>query len=305
MAGENLDDLRAFLAVARERSFTRAAVRLGVSQPALSQTVKALEARLRVRLLTRTTRSVAPTAAGERLLQTIGPLFDGIDAGLAALTEARDKPAGTLRITTSEHGAETALWPALERLLPEYPDINVEVVTEDTLRNIVAERFDAGVRLGEHLEKDMVAVRIGPEIRMAVVGTPAYFAGHPAPRRPEDLAAHKCISLRHQTRGDAHPWEFDKAGRQVNVRVAGQLVLSSLSLIRRAALAGLGLAYVPEDQIQADVREGRFVRVLDDWCEPFPGYHLYYPSRHLHSAAFAVLVEALRHRDGPEASRRS
>jgi DNA-binding transcriptional LysR family regulator len=296
MPRENLNDLTAFLAVARERSFTRAAIQLGVSQPALSQTIRDLEARLRIRLLTRTTRSVAPTAAGERLLQAIGPHFAGIEAGLAKLTELRDKPAGRIRITTPEHAAETALWPALETLLVDYPDITVEIVTEDILRNIVTERFDAGVRLGEYLEKDMIAVRIGPEMRMAVVGSPAYFANRSTPRRPEDLAAHKCISLRRPTRGDSHPWEFDKGGREVKVRVAGQLVLSSLSMIRRAALAGLGLAYVPEDVVQADVQKRRLVRVLENWCEPFPGYHLYYPSRHQHSAAFAVLVEALRYR---------
>lgn len=296
MMRENFNDLTAFLAVARERSFTRAAVQLGMSQPALSQTIKDLEARLGVRLLTRTTRSVAPTAAGERLLQTIGPHFDGIDAGLAMLTELRDKPAGTVRITAPEHGAEAVLWPALETLLVDYPDINVEVVTEGNLTNIVTERFDAGVRLGEHIEKDMVAVRIGPEMRMAVVGAPAYFASRSRPRRPNELAAHKCINLRRPTRGDYYPWEFDKAGREVKVRVEGQLVFTSLSLIRRAALSGLGLAYLPEDQVQADVQEGRLVRVLDDWCEPFPGYHLYYTSRHQHSAAFTVLVEALRYR---------
>jgi len=296
MVRENLNDLTAFLTVARERSFTRAAVKLGVSQPALSQTIKDLEARLGVRLLTRTTRSVAPTPAGERFLQTVGPHFDGIEAGLATLTEMRDRPAGTIRITASEHGAETALWPALEKLLFDYPDINVEVVTEDNLRNIVAERFDAGVRLGEHLERDMVAVRIGPEMRMAVVGTPTYFMNQPVPRQPHELSAHNCISLGRPTRGGNHSWEFDKAGREINVRVTGQLVFTSLSLIRRAALSGLGLAYLPEDRVQEDIREERLVRVLDDWCEPFPGYHLYYPSRHHHSAAFTVLVEALRYR---------
>jgi DNA-binding transcriptional LysR family regulator len=271
-------------------------MRLGVSQPALSKTLRELEARLGVPLLTRTARSVAPTPGGERLLQTIGPHFDGIEAGLATLTELREKPAGTIRITAPEHGAETALWPALKTLLMDYPDINVEVIIEDILRNIVADRFDAGVRLGEHLEKDMVAVRIGPEMPMAVVGTPEYFASHPRPEQPDHLAAHKCINLHRPTRGDTLPWEFDKTGRSVKVRVEGQLVLSSLSMIRRAALAGLGLAYVPEDQARADVQEGTLVRVLDDWCESFPGYHLYYPSRHQHSATFAVLLEALRYR---------
>ena len=291
---ENLNDLVAFLAVARERSFTRAAVRLGVSQPALSQTVRDLEARLGVRLLTRTTRSVAPTEAGERLLQTIRPHFEGIEAGLAALRDVRDRPAGTIRITASEHGAQT-IWPALETLLAEYPDINVEIVSEDILRNIVADRFDAGVRLGESLEKDMVAVRVGPEMRMAVVGSPAYFAGRSKPELPEDVTFHNCISLRRPTRGDTHPWEFSKDEREVKVRVTGQLVLSSLAMIRRAALDGFGLAHVPDDVVQDDVRNGRLVQVLEDWCEAFAGYFLYYPSRHQHSAAFAVLIEALRH----------
>ncbi|GEP06952.1 LysR family transcriptional regulator [Methylobacterium oxalidis] len=296
MARGNMNDLMAFLAVARERSFTRAAAQLGVSQPALSQTVRDLEARLGLRLLSRTTRSVAPTEAGERLLRSIGPHFDGIEANLAALTELRDKPAGSVRITAPEHAAETVLWPALEKLLPDYPDINVEVVTEGSLTNIVTERFDAGVRFGEHIEKDMVAVRIGPDVRMAVIGTPAYFAARLRPRQPEDLTAHRCINLRRPTRGGFYPWEFEKSGREVNVRVEGQLVFTSLALIRRAALAGLGLAYLPEDQVEADVAEGRLVRVLDAWCEPFPGYHLYYPSQRQHSRAFAVLVEALRHR---------
>lgn len=202
----------------------------------------------------------------------------------------------TIRITASEHGAETVLWPALEGLLVDYPDINVEVATESNLTNIVTERFDAGVRIGERIEKDMVALRIGPEMRMAVVGTPAYFVQRSKPRRPDELAAHRCINLRRPTRGDHYPWEFDKAGHEVKVRVEGQLAFISLSLIRRAALPGLGLAYLPEDQVQADVAEGRLVRVLDEWCEPFPGHHLYCPSRHQHSAAFAVLVEALRYR---------
>src|SRR4051794_1976096 len=296
MARGNVNDLIAFLAVARERSFTRAAARLGVSQPALSQTVRELEARLGLRLLARTTRNVAPTEAGERLLRSIGPHLDGIEAGLAALTALRDKPAGSVRITAPEHAAETVLWPALEKLLPDYPDINVEVVTEGSLTNIVTERFDAGVRFGEHIEKDMVAVRIGPDVRMAVVGAPAYFAARSKPKRPEELTAHRCINLRRPTRGGFYPWEFEKAGRELNVRVEGQLVFTSLSLIRRVALAGLGLAYLPEDQVQADVAGGRLVRVLDAWCEPFPGYHLYYPSRRQHAPAFAVLVEALRHR---------
>lgn len=304
-ARENVNDLIAFVAIARDRSFTRAAAQLGVSQPALSRTMRGLEARLGLRLLARTTRNVAPTEAGERLLQSIGPHFDGIEAGLAALTELRDKPAGTVRITASEHAAETLLWPVLERLLPDYPDINVEVVTENRLTNIVTERFDAGVRIGEHIEKDMIAVRIGPEMRMAVVGAPTYFAQRSKPKRPEELAAHRCINLRRPTRGDYYPWEFDRAGRGLKVRVEGQLVFTSLSLIRNAALAGLGLAYLPEDQVQEHLAAGRLVRALDEWCEPFPGYHLYYPSRYQHSPVFALLVEALRHRGAARGSRKS
>ncbi|MEA3140749.1 MAG: hypothetical protein QOK23_2918 [Gammaproteobacteria bacterium] len=296
MFRENITDLVAFLAVARARSFTQAAVKLGVSQPALSHTIRALEARLGMRLLNRTTRSVAPTEAGERLLQGIAPHFDGIEAGLAALTELRDKPVGNIRITAPEHAAETVLWPALSKLLPDYPDINLEIVTEHSLTNIVAEQFDAGVRLGEHVEKDMVAVRIGPDMRMAVVGTPGYFTRRSVPKRPEDLTEHRCINLRRLTRGGFYPWEFEKAGREVKVRVDGQLVFTSLSLIRDAALAGLGLAYLPEDQVVAHVREKRLARVLGDWCEPFPGYHLYYPSRRQQTPAFTLILDALRYR---------
>jgi DNA-binding transcriptional LysR family regulator len=295
---QNASDLVAFMTVARAGSFTRAAVELGVSQPALSHAVRELETRLGLRLLNRTTRSVAPTESGARLLRTITPHIEGIEAGLVALTEMRSKPAGTLRITAPQHAAETVLWPALAGLLAEYPDINVELVTDDLLTDIVSERFDAGVRLGESIEKDMIAVRIGPEMRMAIVGSPDYFAARPAPRAPDDLGAHNCINLRRPTRGDSHPWEFDKDGRSVKVRVEGQIVLTSLPLIRQAALAGLGLAYLPDDVVEDDLRRGRLVRVLEDWCEPFPGYQLYYPSRHLHEAAFAVLVEALRHRSG-------
>ncbi|ACL62472.1 LysR family transcriptional regulator [Methylobacterium nodulans] len=296
MARENLTDLLSFTTVAQEGSFTRAAARLGVTQSALSHAMNGLEARLGLQLLNRSTRSVSPTEAGERLLRIVGPQFEQIEVELSALTELRETPAGTVRITAPEHAAETVLWPALERLLPDYPDITVEVVTEQSLTNIVAERFDAGVRIGEHVEKDMVAVRIGPPMRIAVVGAPAYFQGRPKPKQPEDLTAQRCINLRRPTRGGFYPWEFGRAGRELAVRVEGQLVFTSLHLIRNAALAGLGLAYLPEDQVQAQVAEGRLVRVLEDWCEPFPGYHLYYPSRRQAAPAFTVLVEALRHR---------
>ena len=263
----------------RERSFTRAAAKLGVSQSALSHTIRGLEARLGVRLLTRTTRSVAPTEAGERLLRTVGPRLDEIDAELAALSALREKPAGTIRITAGEHAAETILWPALARLLPDYPDIKVEIIVDYGLTDIVAERYDAGVRLGEQVAKDMVAVRIGPDMRMAVVGAPAYFASGRSRKTPQDLTEHACINLRLPTYGGLYAWEFEKDGRELKVRVEGQLVFNNAALLLKAALAGFGLAYVPEDQVQPHIAEGRLVRVLADWCPPFAGYHLYYPSR--------------------------
>ncbi len=296
MARQNINDLVAFLAVARERSFTRAAAKLGVSQSALSHTIRGLEERLGMRLLTRTTRSVAPTEAGERLVRTVGPRFEEIDAELSALTELREKPAGNIRITTGEHAAQAVLWPALARLLPHYPDIKVEVIIDYGLTNIVAERYDAGVRLGEQVAKDMIAVRIGPDFRMVVVGAPSYFARRPKPKKPQDLTAHDCINIRLPTYGGIYAWEFEKRGRELKVRTDGQLVFNNLALRLNAALAGLGLAYLPEDQVQSYVSEGRLIRVLDDWCAPFPGYHLYHPSRRQSAPAFAVLVDALRYR---------
>jgi DNA-binding transcriptional LysR family regulator len=296
MARQPFDDLLAFLAVARERSFTRAAAQLGVSQSALSHTIRGLEERLGLRLLTRTTRSVAPTDAGERLVRTVGPRLEEIDTELAALIELREKPAGTLRITAGEHAAETILWPALARLLPRYPDIKVELVIDYGLTDIVAERYDAGVRLGEQVAKDMIAVRIGPDFRMAVVGAPAYFAKRAKPKAPQDLTAHDCINIRLPTYGGIYAWEFEKRGRGLKVRVEGQLVFNNIALRLKAALAGLGLAYLPEDQVEKPVAEGRLVRVLADWCPPFSGYHLYYPSRRQPAPAFALLVEALRYR---------
>ena len=296
MPRQSLHDLLAFVAVARERSFTRAAAQLGISQSALSHTIRGLESRLGLRLLTRTTRSVAPTEAGERLLRTVGPRFDEIDADLAALSELRDKPAGTIRITTGEHAAGAILWPALARLLPDYPDIKVELSIDYGLTDIVAGRYDAGVRLGEQVAKDMVAVCIGPDMRMAVVGAPAYFAGRPVPATPQDLTAHNCITIRLPTYGGLYAWEFAQAGRELKVRVEGQLVFNSMSLRLNAALAGCGLTYLPEDHVQAHLARGSLVRVLEDWCPPFPGSHLYYPSRRQHTPAFALLVEALRYR---------
>jgi DNA-binding transcriptional LysR family regulator len=302
MRREELADLSAFVAVAEERSFTRAAARLGTSQSALSFTVRRLEERLGVRLLSRTTRSVAPTQAGERLLGTLGPALDKIGAELTALGELREKPAGTIRITAGEHAALTVLWPALSKLLPLYPDIEVEVNVDQGLTDIVTERFDAGVRFGEQVARDMIAVRVGPDMRMAVVGAPSYFARRPKPRKPQDLTAHDCINLRLPTYGGLYAWEFEKRGRELKVRVEGQWVFNSLILRLDAALAGFGLTYVPDDVVQPHLADGRLIRVLADWCPPFAGYHLYYPSRRQPTPAFAMLVEALRYR-GREPSR--
>ncbi|MGZ8322753.1 MAG: LysR family transcriptional regulator [Rhodoplanes sp.] len=296
MAQQNIGDLIAFIAVAKEGSFTRAAAKLGVSQSALSHTIRHLEARLGLRLLTRTTRRVAPTEAGERLLRTIGPRFDDIAAELTALSELREKPAGIIRITSIEYAAETILLPALARLLPHYPDIKVELIIDYGLTDIVSERYDAGVRLGEQVAKDMIAVRIGPDLRMAVVGAPSYFATRSAPSTPPDLTEHLCINLRLPTSGGLYAWEFEKDVRQLKVRVEGQLVFNSNPMMLKAALAGLGLAYVLEEQVQAHIDDGQLVRVLADWCPPFSGYHLYYPSRRQPTSAFALLVDALRYR---------
>jgi DNA-binding transcriptional LysR family regulator len=296
MPRTNLNDLQTFFVVAREKSFTKAAAKLGVSQSALSHTIRELEARLGVRLLTRTTRSVGTTEAGERLLRGVGPKFDEINAELAALTELRDKPAGTIRITTSQHAADTILIPALARLLPRYPDIHVEVVIDLGLTDIVAERYDAGIRLGEQVAKDMVAVRVGPDLRMAAVAAPSYFAKRPRPKRPQDLTEHSCINLHLPTYGGLYAWEFEKDGREMRVRVEGQLVFNNGVSVMAAALAGLGITCLPEDMVRASIAGKRLVRVLGDWCPPFPGFHLYYPSRRQPSAAFALLVEALRYR---------
>jgi len=292
----NLDDLLAFVAVARERSFTRAAARLGVSQSALSHTMRELEARLGVRLLTRTTRSVSPTEAGERLLNTVGPRLEEIEAELGALGELRDKPAGTIRLTATEYAADEILLPKLAKLLRAYPDIKVEIVIDYGLTDIVAQRFDAGVRSGEQVAKDMIAVRIAPDMRIAVVGTPSYFKSQPEPKRPQDLVNHNCIKLRLPTHGGVYAWEFEKAGRELRVRVDGQLTYNTTAQMFSAALAGLGLAYVPEGLAKPHVAKGRLKRVLTDWCPPYSGYHLYYPSRRQPSAAFALLVDALRER---------
>jgi DNA-binding transcriptional LysR family regulator len=296
MPRTDFNDIVAFLAVAREQSFTRAAAQLGVSQSALSQTLRGLESRLGLRLLTRTTRRVSPTEAGERLLRAAGPRLEEIDLELAALTELRDKPSGNIRITAHDHAVRAVLWPALEKLLPDYPDIRVEIVIDYGLTDIVAERYDAGVRSGEMVAKDMIAVRIGPDMRSAVVGSPSYFADRPKPKTPQDLTTHSCINLRLPTHGGLYAWEFEKGKREVRVRVEGQLVFNATAPMLEAALAGLGLAYVTEDSVQAYLADGRLIRVLADWCPPYPGYHLYYPSRRQPTPAFTLFVDALRYR---------
>src|SRR5438270_6670197 len=298
---ENIGDLIAFVAVARQRNFTRAAAKLGVSQSALSHTIRGLETRLGVRLLTRTTRSVSATEAGERLLRTAGPRLDDIESELTALRELRDKPAGTIRITAMENATDSILLPKLAPLLRNYPDIKVEVVIDYGLTDIVAERYDAGVRSGEQVAKDMIAVRIGPDMRSAVVGAPSYFEGRPKPTRPQELIGHNCINLRLPTRGGLYAWEFEKDGRELKVHVEGQVVFNGTFQMLNAALAGFGLAYVPEDVAQPHLAKGRLKRVIEDWCPAYSGYHLYYPSRRQSTPAFALMVEALRYR-GPRSA---
>ncbi|GEO16568.1 LysR family transcriptional regulator [Microvirga aerophila] len=296
MARENINDLIAFLAVARERSFTKAAAQLGVSQSALSHTVRGLEERLGVRLLTRTTRSVAPTQAGERLLRTAGPRLAEIEAELDGLSEFREKPAGTIRITAGYHVTDTILWPKLRAVLADYPDIKVEIALDESLANIVEQRFDAGVRLGEQVAKDMIAVRISPDVRFSVIGAPSYFASRPRPETPQDLLGHTCINLRLPTYGGLYAWEFERDGQELAVRVDGQLVFNGIFQVLNAAVDGFGLAHVPEDIALTHIASGRLERVLEDWCPSWTGYHLYYPSRRQSSAAFNLVVEALRHR---------
>ncbi|MFZ0852476.1 MAG: LysR family transcriptional regulator [Hyphomicrobiaceae bacterium] len=296
MQRASLDDLRALVAVARERSFTKAAARLGVSQSALSQTIRQLETRLGVRLLTRTTRRVSPTEAGERLVRNVEPRFNEIDSALAAVAELRERPVGSIRITAGDHAVQSVLWPKLLKLLAKYPEIKVEITIDYGLADIVAQRYDAGVRLGEQVAKDMIAVRIAPDVRFVVVGAKSYFAKHSAPKTPQDLVAHTCINLRLPTHGGLYAWEFQRGGRELKVRVEGQLVFNSIYQVRDAALAGFGLAYVPEDLAKPDLAKGRLEQALGDWCQPWSGYHLYYPSRRQTSAAFSLLVDALRHR---------
>ncbi|EKM8118375.1 LysR family transcriptional regulator [Enterobacter hormaechei] len=295
MLKDNFNDLLSFMVVARERSFTRAAAQLGVSQSALSHAMRNLEARLEVRLLTRNTRSVAPTEAGEQLFMRLSPHLLEIEQELTALRDTRDRPAGNIRLTAGEHAMSAVLWPVLKPFMAQYPDINVEVTVDDGLTDIVDGRFDAGVRLGEQVAKDMIAVRIAPDMRMAVVGSADYLHRFGVPETPEQLDQHRCINMRLPTRGGLYAWEFERDGRELRVRVDGQLILNSLPQRIDAAENGLGLAYVPEDAVQDALAESRLVRVLEAWCPAFTGYHLYYPSRRQHTTAFALLIAALRH----------
>lgn len=295
MRHADLNHITAFLAVARQRSFTRAAAQLGVSQSALSQTIRGFEARLGVRLLTRTTRNVVPTEAGERLLRAAGPRLDEIGAELSALSALREKPSGTIRITAHDHAVQAVLWPALKKLLLEYPEIKVEVMIDYGLTDIVAERYDAGIRVGEIVAKDMIAIPIGPEMRSIVVGSPSYFAQRRKPETPQALTSHSCINLRLPTHGGLYAWEFEKDGREMRVRVDGQLIFNGTAPMIEAARSGLGLAYVPADTVRDDLEAGLLVQVLADWCPSYPGYHLYYPSRRQPMPAFSLLLEALRY----------
>ncbi len=296
MRRTGLDDIAVFLAVVRQRSFTRAAAQLGVSQSALSQTIRGFEAALGVRLLTRTTRNVAPTRAGERLLETVGPRLDEIEAELDALRASRDRPSGKIRITAHDHALRTILWPAIECLLPLHPEVEIEVNIDYGLTNIVDGGYDAGIRLGEMVANDMVAVRVGPDLRSAVVGAPSYLAQRLQPGTPRDLTSHSCINLRLPTQGGLYAWEFEKAGQEVRVRVEGRFTCNATLPMLDAALAGFGLAYVPEDDASRYLAAGRLVRVLEDWCPSYPGYYLYYPDRRDPTPAFRLLVEALRYR---------
>ncbi|MER8410447.1 LysR family transcriptional regulator [Mesorhizobium sp. M0239] len=296
MQRDGMKDLLWFVAVARERSFTKAAAKLGTSQSTLSSTIKELEARLGVRLLTRTTRSVAPTEAGERLFQSLVPRFEEIEADLASLVAFRDKPSGTVRITLSDHALQTTVWPKLQPLLSDYPDVCVELYSDNGMKNIVEERFDAGVRLGESIDRDMIAVRIGPDWRLVAVASPEYFSRHPVPTAPQDLVDHDCINMRQATFGGLYAWEFAKQGRDLRVRVEGQLTFNSSIPMIEAAISGFGIAYVPENLVSHHIATGCLRLVLDDWSPPFAGYHLYYPSRRQLSPAMAMIVDALRHR---------
>lgn len=303
MPRTTFDDLAAFIAVARARSFSRAAAQLGVSQSALSQAVRGLEARLGVRLLTRTTRSVSATEAGERLLATVAPRLEEVEAELGAIAELRDQPRGTIRITATEHAANSVLWPRLGDFMRTYPDVRVELILDNGLSDIAADRYDMGVRLGDLVAQDMVAVRIGPDVRFTVVGSPAYLAGKPHPRTPQELTGHRCINLYLPTYGGLYAWEFRKGKRELNIRVDGQFVANDSDQMVTAALAGMGLAFVPENMVLGHVERGDLVPLLEDWCPVFPGYHLYYASRRHSSRAMTLLIETLRYSGKPPADR--
>lgn len=294
MRREEMADLTVFLAVAEARSFTRAAAKLGLSQSALSQIVRRLEERLGMRLLTRTTRSLAPTEAGERLIDTLAPALDQLDANIAALSELSGKPTGTIRITSVEHATKTVLWPVLKDFLVKYPDVKAAITSDYGLVDIVAERYDAGVRMGEHVDKDMIAVRIAPDFRAAIVASPDYIKAYPAPTLPQELVHHRCINLSLSTARGHYIWHFKKKERDMKVRVDGAIAFNSISMLKDAALAGFGLAYLPEDEVKSCLDTGSLIRVLDDWCPLFPGYHLYYPSRRQQAPAFTLFVESLK-----------
>ncbi|RWN58942.1 LysR family transcriptional regulator [Mesorhizobium sp.] len=297
MTRTDLNQLTWFQAVAEERSFTRAAAKLGVAQSTLSHTIKQLEARMGIRLLTRTTRNVATTIAGERLLQTIAPRIAEIDDEIAALTALRDKPSGSIRLTLSDHALESVVWPKLKPVLVAYPDISVELILDSTFRNIVEEGFDAGVRIGESVEKDMIAVRIGPDWRLVAIASPAYLAAHGVPEHPQELIRHLCINMRHESAGGLYAWEFEKDGQALRVRVNGQLTFNNTYAMIDAAASGYGIAYVPENIVEQHIARGKLVQLLDDWSPFFEGYFLYYPSRRQNLPAFKVIVDALRHRN--------
>jgi len=297
MNRKDLNDMLWFMAVAEERSFTKAAAKLGTSQSTLSHTIKQLEQRLGLRLLTRTTRSVSPTEAGERLLNSLAPRIHEIENDVDLLMSYRDKPSGTVRITLSDHALQWVIWPKLEPVLKEYADIHLEFSIDNGFRNIVEERFDAGVRLGESLDKDMIAVRISPDWRLVVVAAPAYFSNRAQPATPQDLVHHSCINHRQARTGGLYAWEFAKDEREFRVRVDGQLTFNTTLPMIDAVLSGLGIAYLPEDLVAEHVRSGRLVQILDDWSPKFAGYYLYYPSRRQNSPAFGVVADALRHKD--------
>jgi DNA-binding transcriptional LysR family regulator len=294
MNGVKTNDLQAFLVVAQEQSFTKAAVRLGVTPSALSHAMRLLEERLGIRLLARTTRNVAPTQAGERLMRSIAPHFEAISASVEALGDLRDRPAGTLRISCTDDSMQTILRPRLAGFLAEYPDITLELYVDYGFTNVVEQRFDAGIRLGEALSRDMIAIRVGPDWRLVVVASPAYFKTHPRPRKPADITRHRCINIRHRPDGAIYAWEFEEKGKEFTVRGDGPLVFNSMTHVINAALDGVGLAYVPEPLVADHIAEGRLVAVLDKWCVPFPGYHLYYPNRRQPSPAFSALVAWLK-----------